>query len=270
MTDGGAQTPRHHAAKKGWLYDELINPIDPLLRVDAYLVGTRWTMVRSADRVGVGSTISAHGGPANHSGQIRGAALKQIATLAKSWNWFEASLGVAALTCYYNQAERLASLGAWDADRPAADQRRGKSAFDVFADQVTGKKVTVVGHFPGIEKDLGEICQLQILEREPRSGDYSDTACEFLLHDQDFLFITGMTLINKSLPRLLELAPPHCTVSLIGPSVPAAPVFFEAGVTNLSGFCVTEPDLLDDLVRRGSRTTIFDAGVMFSLSPDSI
>ena len=33
--------------------------------------------------------------------------------------------------------------------------------------------------------------------------DFLDSACEYILPEQDFVFITGMTLTNKTLPRLL-------------------------------------------------------------------
>jgi uncharacterized protein (DUF4213/DUF364 family) len=66
-----------------------------------------------------------------------------------------------------------------------------------------GKKVAVVGHFSLVEKQLGCKCSLSILEREPEGTDFLDSACEYILPEQDFVFITGMTLTNKTLPRLL-------------------------------------------------------------------
>ena len=60
-----------------------------------------------------------------------------------------------------------------------------------------------MGHFPLVEKQLGRKCSLSILEREPEGADFLDSACEYILPEQDFVFITGMTLTNKTLPRLL-------------------------------------------------------------------
>jgi uncharacterized protein (DUF4213/DUF364 family) len=37
-------------------------------------------------------------------------------------------------------------------------------------------------------------------------GKIPDPACEYLLPSQDFVFCTGVTLINKTAPRIFDLA----------------------------------------------------------------
>ena len=54
-----------------------------------------------------------------------------------------------------------------------------------------------------IEELIAPLCRLSILERDPVLGDYPDSACEYILPEQDYVFITGMTLVNKTLPHLL-------------------------------------------------------------------
>jgi uncharacterized protein (DUF4213/DUF364 family) len=53
--------------------------------------------------------------------------------------------------------------------------------------------------------------------------------------------ITATALINKTLPRLLELSENSFTV-LFGPSTPMSDVFFRYGVDALGGARVLNPD----------------------------
>jgi uncharacterized protein (DUF4213/DUF364 family) len=142
----------------------------------------------------------------------------------------------------------------------AAMRREDTEAFCAWRDRIAGKKVAVIGHFFQLVETLGDVCDLSILEKRPDSGDYPDSACEFLLPLQDFVFATGVTLTNKTLPRLLQLAG-KAGIILAGPSVPMAPLLFERGVRDLQGFVVTGPEICAAVIR-GERPelTIFDAG----------
>ena len=124
--------------------------------------------------------------------------------------------------------------------------------------------MAIIGHFPHIEELIAPLCRLSILERDPVPGDYLDSACEYILPEQDYVFITGMTLVNKTLPRLLQICG-DAKVSLVGPTVPLSPVLFGHGADNLSGFVCTEPERLDEAIRRGCSMEIFAGGRMVSV-----
>jgi uncharacterized protein (DUF4213/DUF364 family) len=239
------------------LYDALVEGIPPSRRVDEILRGNHWTMVRSGDAVGLAMTVHEETRPAGLPSPGAGMALRELAAAAKSWNFAEASLGMAAINAYWNSAEHPAVARALE---------RGETeAFSAWRDRVRGKKAAVIGHFPRLEEKLGEICELSILEKRPLPGDYPDSACEFLLPMQDFVFATGVTLTNKTLPRLLELAR-RAGIILTGPSVPLAPLLFDWGVRDLQGFVVTDPALCRRLVREElSGAAIFDAGRQISM-----
>ena len=68
-----------------------------------------------------------------------------------------------------------------------------------------GKKVAVVCHVMGLER-VAEICTLWILERKPQPRDLPDSACEYILAEQDIVVMTASTLINKTMPRLQALS----------------------------------------------------------------
>jgi uncharacterized protein (DUF4213/DUF364 family) len=141
------------------------------------------------------------------------------------------------------------------------------SAFVYYAERLRRKKVTVVGHFPELEP-LAEICDLTILERQPGAGDLPDSACEYILPAQDFVFITATALINKTLPRLLELSRNAFTV-LVGPSTPLTPLLFNHGIHGLAGTIVVEPVSLWQAVQEGAARGVFERGAqMVKVSKD--
>ncbi|MDD4716032.1 MAG: DUF364 domain-containing protein [Oscillospiraceae bacterium] len=248
------------------LYDELIGGIPEDIQVDQYMAGCVWTMVRAGKRAGVALTVKSSSFSALHDGPITGAPLRNIAKCIKSWDFIEASIGMAAINAYYNTLDHVEALGGVGTDQndSTLKGRKKQNAFVAFANEIAGKNVTVVGHFPNLEQQLKPVCNLSILERNPSSGDYPDSACEYILPQQDFVFITGMTLINKTLPRLLEIIDRKAKVSLVGPSVPMSSTLFRHGVDNLSGFCVTNPDKSEETLRRGGRQ-IFQDGRMVSI-----
>lgn len=250
------------------LYDDLIKSIPADITVDDYNVARNWTLICAGGNIGVSLTVPDSGMPRSHPGPVAGMSLRDAAALAKSWNFTEASLGVAALNAYYSTWDKAAAFPGFVRPASAGDDlasRTEKNAFFAFADELAGKKVAVIGHFPHIEKAVAPICELSILERCPSPGDYPDSACEYILPEQDYVFITGMTLINKTLPRLLQICQKP-KVSLVGPSAPLSPVLWNYGADNISGFVCTEPERMDAIVRMGQQQEIFKSGRMVSIN----
>ena len=80
------------------------------------------------------------------------------------------------------------------------------------------------------------------------------------MHGQkDFVFITGMTLTNKTLPRLLTLTESAKTI-LVGPSSPITPLLFRYGVDSIAGFYVTDRELTRALAAQAAHREIFRGG----------
>ncbi|HBF34369.1 TPA: hypothetical protein DDW35_07375, partial [Candidatus Sumerlaeota bacterium] len=172
--------------------------------------------------------------------------LRKLAEKAKSWNNLEASVGMAAINSVFNAPSAVEA----NFDISPIEPGSGYETFEKMRNEVRGKKVTVVGHFPNLEA-LGEVCELSILERNPQRGDFPDPACEYILGEQDYVFITGITMINKTLPRLLELCSKDAKITLVGPTVTLAPLWFERGVTALGGRVVFDPEIMFNQVREG-------------------
>ena len=175
------------------IYDRLLGAIPEDIVVASCLMGRSWTVVDSGG-MGVAMTYRGDSRGTNLRPPHAGRRLQDMAAYLKSWNLYEASLGVAAVNSFYNTPERV---GSW-LRKPLAAVR-SKGALTDMLDDVTGKKVAVIGHFPDM-KAAAERCELTVLERSPQEGDLPDFAAEYVLPEQDFVFITGLTVTNRPFP----------------------------------------------------------------------
>lgn len=243
------------------LYDDLIAGIPHDVTVTDYAQGPQWSRVRTSDG-GFGMALYTPSAtrPGTWKGTLQDASLHDVALLCHSWNFQEASYGVAAINAWYNHPDRAHQVGH---PRPRSGL---ETAFVSYAPQLAGKRVVVVGHFPGMEDELAGAGELIILERAPQPGDYPDSAAEYVIPGADYLFITGSPLVNKTLPRLLELARAgNVHTVLVGPSVPLAPVFSDYGVSGLSGFIPTDMQALEYSLRGVGDQAKFNHGRMVDL-----
>lgn len=125
-----------------------------------------------------------------------------------------------------------------------------------------GARVVVIGalipYFKMLKK---QGLPFSILELDPRT--LKEEEMEFyippenadsVIQEADYLIITGTTLINDTLESILDKAPDHAQIVVVGPTASMLPdAFFQRGVTALGGIAVTQPDnLLDVLAEAGS------------------
>ena len=110
-------------------------------------------------------------------------------------------------------------------------------------------------------------CALTGLEQHPQPGELPDSACEYVLPEQDIVFVTGSAFVNKTMPRLLTLCQNAETI-LLGPTVPLAPQLFDFGVDCLAGFVVTEPEACRRLAATGYELSPSPVGKRVRLSKE--
>ena len=244
------------------LYDALIDGVPSDLTVDECIIGLHWTFVRSGNYAGIAMTFQGSSISGLANGFHIGKPLRDVAAGVKSWNMLQASVGMASCNAWYNSPDKMLSLGLASAEPQAGI---GNSIFNEPLESFSGKKVAVVGHFPYVENQLGDKCALSILERDPDGSDYLDSACEYILPEQDFVYITGMTLTNKTLPRLLELCR-NAKTTLVGPSCVISPILFDYGVDCVAGFYITDIDLARALVSQAAHREIFRSGKRITFS----
>ena len=248
------------------LYNKMIEGIPEGIAVRDYCLGTHWSYVNSDAGMGIAWTASG-GAKRVYKGDLRDRELREVAQLAKSWCFEEATLGVAALNAWYSQKDKLDPMGArYDEPVDLPDgTRRKMDAFELEADFMNGKNVVMVGHFPHPERLIEHGANLTILERNVRDAlDTPDPACEYVIPEAQLVFYTGVTLINKTAPRLLQLAENARTV-MVGPSVVMSPVLFDYGVNVLSGSVVIDPEKVRFAVTNGAGQFFGEALSMLSL-----
>lgn len=211
------------------LYDTLIAGID----TDAVVTGTRmgqcWTAVETDESFGMAMTTPSDTAPRMLSGDHIGMPLKELASAAKSWNLTESSYGMAAVNAFYNTPERLERLRAFE-------------PFDRYCTEgldLTGKRICVVGHLNMPDTIRKQAKEVVILERNPRPGDYPDSACDYFIPRSDVVIMTASTLVNKTLPHLLELGRKAYTI-LAGPSCPMYPELLKLGLDRIAGLVITD------------------------------
>lgn len=242
-----------HLPDEWKLYKDLISAIPEGIAVRDIAIGNHWALVETDDGCGIALASSGGRGSYRLGDAARSMDLRDLAAQTTSWNFLEASVGVAALNAWYSTPEHAAAAGM------IIESKTSNDGFDLYRAICAKKRVTVVGHFPLIER-LADTCELSILERNPHGDDMPDPACEYLLPHQDAIFITGLTLTNKTMPRLLHLSKNASTI-LVGPSVVPAPLLFEYGADCLAGSVVVDPEQAKAAILHGFSSGIFDHGV---------
>jgi Uncharacterized conserved protein len=240
-----------------WLiYDQLLATVPVDDRLEKIHLGSHWLMLETAAQAfGLAQCVS--GGQALDLNQHLGRSLREVAALIKSWNFQEAAVGLAAINAHLNtrdELDRAAAAGAGSIDG---------DAFDLFLGRVRGKKVAIIGRFPYLERLAPQCQSLIVFERNPGPNDLPDSAAEFLLPEQELVFITSTAIINKTLPRLLELCvQAGAGVGLVGPSTPLTPLLFQHGIEALSGLLpVDQRKVAEVVVREDSCIRLFAEGV---------
>lgn len=236
------------------MYDALIEGIPEDVMVRDYCLGIGWTYVEA--ECGCGVSYTCRGGATGKDDRdFRGLPLREMAKLAKSWSFDEATLGIAAMNAWYGQQKLLEPLGVkYEERQELPDGTIHKmDAFELLRPQIEAKgnaNVVVIGHFPHVDR-IAEYANLTVLERNCRHDDDTpDPACEYVIPEADFVFQTGVTLENKTAPRLFELAK-NAYVTMVGPSVVMSPVLFEHGADMLAGSIVGDVERVKHSVKSG-------------------
>jgi len=240
------------------IYDALTKDVSSGERIRSLAAGLHWFAVRSESSLGLAMGPAEGQSTVSIAGQVAGMPMREVAELAKSWNWADASLGMATINAWHNAEERVAE---WSGK--AGLEAHNANIFDYLLPRMKGRKVAVIGHFYGMD-ELTKSCDLTILERKPGIGDTPDPACELVLPESEVVIITGTTMINKTLPRLLELSR-NAYVALAGPTTTLWPGWFERGVNMIAGVIVDDPDRVFQLVQEGGGHSFFGKGARMTM-----
>lgn len=225
-------------------------------------LGVTWTLCQSdaphVDSIGLAMSSPQSSRTLPWSGTLIHRPLNEIIPWIKSWDPFEAAIGLASINSVINTESNSLITNAV----PLSTAKSANlSVFEYFLPQLKNKKVVVVGRYPGLEH-YESLLDLTVLERHPVAGDLPDPACEFVLPEADWVFLTANSIVNKTFPRLAELSCDAVTV-LMGPSVPWLEEWRDYGIDFLAGIQVCNPDVLQATIAEGGGVRIFDQAVQY-------
>ena len=150
---------------------------------------------------------------------------------------------------------------------------RGTDYFEPYENHYTrgmdfeGKTVGVVGHLNEMKRRYGSVAKrMYVFELDPK--DEEDIPAEMedeLLPGCDIAVITGSSLVNGTLPHLLELCRNAYTV-LTGPSVPMCPALLDFGIDRLAGLCVTDIPGMKEYIRSEAECNPYSWGAPFLIT----
>ncbi|MDO8329482.1 MAG: DUF364 domain-containing protein [Fluviicoccus sp.] len=243
------------------LYDWLLSQSELATgTVSRVLLGLQWTL---ADvNGGTGLAFSPLDSPRTlpWPGTLAGRPVTELASWLRHKSAADAAVGLAVINAALNPGSPL--LAQATVLTCAADPHL--RVFEHFSEQVRGRKVVVVGRYPGLDRLWADL-PYQCLERRPQAGDLPESAAPEVLAAADWVFITASSLANGTLPRLLEWSQNACVV-LMGPSLPWLPGWRQLGVDYLAGVGVGSSSVLWQTVAEGGGTRIFGEGVEYRVA----
>ncbi len=246
------------------IYELLLDYASSDTQVEALTIGLVWTVCKT-QHLGLAMSPGVPTRTLPCSGTLVGKSLGELAGWVTDWEPYKATIGMAAINCSLNRYQLPSGITLMPTTGSA-----NLAVFDYFLPRLQGKKVVVIGRYPGIET-YAEQFSLTILERQPGHNDYPDPASEFLLPDADWVFLTASSITNKTFPRLAELAQ-HATTVLMGPTAPWLPEIHEFGIDYLAGVEVIDAEKLYQTVAEGGGVRIFDNALRYrivDLTPDT-
>lgn len=135
----------------------------------------------------------------------------------------------------------------------------GADAFDEVEIRPLRRTVVVGALAPLLKKLIKAQAEFHVIEMDPSTLKpyempyYIPSALAGeVVPEADILVITGVTLLNNTLPELIAMAKPGAQIIMAGPTASMLPdAFFSRGVSMLGGVLVTKPDDLLDVISEG-------------------
>lgn len=241
------------------LYHWLLGSAIDLSPVQQVCLGLNWTIAQVEGNLGFAFSPRQVPRTLNWAGTLRDQPSQDLRRWLLSWNDAEAAVGLAVLNACINTPIGCASQA-----QPILEEVPGHlRVFAHFRPQLLGRKVVVIGHYPGLET-LWQGFPYTCLERQQQEGDLPDSAAEYLLPTADWVFISASSIANKTLPRLLELSG-HAQVVLMGPSLPWLREWQQFGVNYLAGVRVLDAQAALRVAAEGGGTRLFSGPVQYAL-----
>jgi uncharacterized protein len=238
------------------IYNLLLESSQTDTVIQEVIIGLTWTFCQ-ADGIGLCMSPGQLTRILPWSGTLVNQTVAKLAPWLKSWDSYQATVGMAAINAVINQSSPLLAKA-----QPIFPLGSANLAvFEHFLPLIRGKKVVVIGRYPGLSEYEKEM-NLTVLERQPGMQDLPDTACEYILPEAEWVFLTATSIVNKTFPRLVELSQ-NAKLVLMGATVPWLADLADMGIDYLAGIAVTHPQQLRQTVAEGGGVRIYETGVQY-------
>jgi len=182
------------------------------------------------------------------AGTLAGKPATDFLSMTGSWDLGERVIGIATV----NAVSQIVFED--HPDRYAVEEKNLVDVIEVGPED----DVALVGLIrPFVPVFRSKAKRLYILERGAgrEEGVLPDTACEEVVPKVDVVVITGSSLANGTVDRLLELASDARTVALVGPTVSCVPdPLFGRGVDYAGGIRIRNADKALQVIAEGGGT----------------
>lgn len=240
------------------IYDLLIDYGSKNTCIKEILIGLTWTLCE-AEGIGLCMSPAIPTRTLPWSGTLVNKQIQELCLWLRSWNPYQATVAMAAINAIINTNSPLAQQAI--ALPPSASANL--AVFEHFLPQLRGKRVSVIGRYPGLNRYEQDMT-INVIELNPTGNDFPAPASEYLLPESDWVFLTATSIPNKTFPRLVELSQ-EANLVLMGPTLPWLREFADLGVNYLAGVTVTNPGKLRQTIAEGGGVRIFDTGVQYHL-----
>jgi hypothetical protein len=132
------------------------------------------------------------------------------------------------------------------------ERARALNAKDLIRGKARGKVVGVIGHFPFVDEPGGDYEDLYVFEKVPREGDLTETDVPKFLPRADIVAISGTTIPNHTVERVLRHARPDSYVIMLGPTTPLSPLLFDYGIDAVCGAFVRDAESVIGQVKQAT------------------
>jgi len=219
--------------------DELIATLKPDHPIREVRVCAHWTAVWT-EQLGLATTLRdecpGHSAqPVREAGYLTNKTAQELCQLANSDSLLEASIGMAAIN---------SMLPGIDGDELNAEQ--------LILEKGAGKGIAVIGHFPFVARIKDQAKALLVMEKRQRPDDLPESAADHILPLADVVAISATTMINHTLPEILQKCRKDSYRIMLGATTPLSPVLFDYGLDALCGVQVTDPPVTLGCIQEGA------------------
>ncbi|MGD1911523.1 MAG: Rossmann-like domain-containing protein [Rivularia sp. (in: cyanobacteria)] len=240
------------------IYDLMLDYGTKDTQIKEIIIGLTWTLC-IAENAGLCMSPGIATRTLPFSGTLVNKSISELAPWLRSWNPYQATVAMAAINSVINSSSSLPNTGTVLSPKGSANL----AVFEHFLPQIRNKNVCIIGRYPGLNKYANEM-DMKVIELNPGAEDFPAPASEYLLPEAEWVFLTATSIVNKTFPRLVQLAK-NSKLVLMGPTLPWLPELKQMGINYLAGIKITNLPALRQTVAEGGGVRIFETGIQYSV-----